>query len=99
MSLQNVQLFYERLATDGQFRAQWQTAKSKEECRQKVQEAGYDFTQAEFEIYTRQLLESDALEKIQDLNEQELEIVIGGISSSFRQTFVPPYGVVWPNYR
>lgn len=97
MSLQNVQLFYERLTTDVEFRTQWRTVKSKEECTLKVQEAGYDFTQAEFETYTRQLLESDISVNLQDLNEQELEVVIGGISRSFRQTFVPPYGVVWPD--
>jgi predicted ribosomally synthesized peptide with nif11-like leader len=45
MSLENVKAFYERLATDEAFSVQIQALKSKNECRQIVKSAGYDFTQ------------------------------------------------------
>ncbi|MEJ6486769.1 Nif11-like leader peptide family natural product precursor [Nostoc punctiforme UO1] len=81
MSLENVKLFYEKLTNDESFRTQLQNVQSKDECSQTVKAAGYDFTQEEFEEYTGQLLESIPDNEIHDLDEQELEAVVGGAIS------------------
>ncbi|NEO70182.1 Nif11-like leader peptide family natural product precursor [Moorena sp. SIO3H5] len=99
MSLENVKAFYQRLATDEAFRAQIQGVNSKDECRQIVQSAGYDFTQEELEDYTGQLLESSAAEDgLRDLDKQELEAVFGGNHPliDIKGGFQPLYGVIWP---
>ncbi|MDJ0658005.1 MAG: Nif11-like leader peptide family natural product precursor [Crocosphaera sp.] len=98
MSVENVKAFYQRLAQDEQFRSELSEVNSKEECSQLVQEAGYDFTQEEFENYTSDLLESSFNKgELSDLNEKELETVFGGISGAIAS---PPiqalYGVIWP---
>ncbi len=111
MCLENVRAFYERLANDEAFRTQMQAVESKDECNQVVKNAGFDFTQEEFEEYTTQLLESNAAEgelkdlgllesnaaegELKDLGEKELEAVFGGILG--KPTIRPLYGVVvWP---
>ncbi|MBD2774085.1 Nif11-like leader peptide family natural product precursor [Iningainema tapete] len=97
MSLENVQAFYKRLATDEAFRSQIQGVKSKYECSQIVKGAGYDFTQKEFEEYTEQLLESTvADELLKDLDEKELASVVGGATSvlSEEPVYRAMYGVV-----
>ncbi|MBC1225080.1 Nif11-like leader peptide family natural product precursor [Nostoc sp. UCD121] len=100
MSLENVKAFYSRLANDEAFRITMQGVKSKDECSQIVKEAGYDFTQEQFEEYTAQLLEqsSDNDSEIRDLNQKELEAVFGGASSIIGKPIIRPlYGViVWP---
>ncbi|MCF4970625.1 Nif11-like leader peptide family natural product precursor [Nostoc sp. CMAA1605] len=99
MAFENVRAFYERLANDEAFRTQMQQVESKEECSQVVKAAGFEFTQAEFEEYTTQLLESAVGEgELRDLDEQELEAVFGGASSLIDKIRIQPlYGViVWP---
>lgn len=102
MSLENVQSFYTRLANDESFRTQMQSVNSKDECSQVVQAAGYDFTQEEFEEYTGQLLESIPESELQDLDEQELEAVVGGTIFNFfiRPGYILHYGIppvkIWP---
>ena len=96
MSLEKVKAFYERLATDEAFRAQLQSVESKGECSQFVKDAGYDFSQKEFEEYTSLLLEPEAINsELRQLQQQELETVMGGISSIIsRLPMQQPYGVV-----
>ncbi len=101
MSLEQVKSFYERLANDEAFRSQIQNVKTKEECSQIVKAAGYDFTQAEYEEYTLQLLESaNADDGLQDLDEKELAGVIGGIIGKPKFPWPPVqpmYGIIqWP---
>ncbi|MEH1938143.1 MAG: Nif11-like leader peptide family natural product precursor [Nostoc sp.] len=111
MSIENVQAFYVRVANDETFRAQLQDIPSKDEASRIVNDAGYDFTQEEFEEYTTQLLESTTSEgELRDLNEKELETVFGGFtgkhnpqSSCFKWWLPSPkpqplYGVVQPLY-
>ncbi|MEH1901138.1 MAG: Nif11-like leader peptide family natural product precursor [Nostoc sp.] len=110
MSIENVQAFYVRVANDETFRAQLQEIPSKDEANRIVNDAGYDFTQEEFEEYTAQLLESSTSEgELRDLNEKELETVFGGFtgknnpqSSCFKWWLShkpqPVYGVVQPLY-
>ncbi|MFN6571461.1 Nif11-like leader peptide family natural product precursor [Dendronalium sp. ChiSLP03b] len=99
MSFGNIRAFYKKLANDEAFRAQMQQVQSKDECTRLVKEAGYDFTQEEFEEYTAQLLESNTGDgEIRDLNDQELEAVFGGVSSLIGRkppTFQPMYGVIY----
>lgn len=101
MSLENVKAFYEKLATDEDFRTQIQNVQSKEECSQIVKSVGYYFTQQEFEEYTSQLLESTTNDgELQDLNEKELEAVFGGASSLLKPIGIQPmYGAVLPPYQ
>ena len=83
MTTKNVKAFYERLAKDKAFKAQIENAASKQECSQIAREAGYDFTQEEFEEFTRQLLDSATADETSDeLNEKELEAAVGAGSSS-----------------
>ncbi|MEH2410024.1 Nif11-like leader peptide family natural product precursor [Nostoc sp.] len=111
MSIENVQAFYVRVANDETFRAQLQDIPSKDEASRIVNDAGYDFTQEEFEEYTTQLLESTTSEgELRDLDEKELETVFGGFTgkygaqpSCFKWWWPSPkpqplYGVVQPLY-
>ena len=87
MFLESVIRFYKRLVKDQDFRSQLETAASPEECRKMMQEAGYDFTQEEFETATVQILEENKLRDLDDsfseLSEQELELAFGGMWSSY----------------
>ncbi|MGK7941023.1 MAG: Nif11-like leader peptide family natural product precursor [Crocosphaera sp.] len=84
MSLKNVKAFYQRLAQDEEFRSQIKEVKTFEESSQILQQAGYNFTQEEFEDYTSELFETNSDEgELKDLNEKELELVFGGSSSNF----------------
>jgi predicted ribosomally synthesized peptide with nif11-like leader len=93
MSLKNVELFYKRLSIDKVFSAKIQGV-SKEECRQIVQAAGYDFTQQEFEDYTAKMLKE---QEMQSADEKELEAIVGGINGFIIKPIVRPlYGVITP---
>ncbi len=95
MSKEQVKAFYERLAQDETFKAQIQGVESKAECRQIVRDAGYDFTQKEFEEFTAQLLDSSA-----ELDETELEAAVGGIDTFLPNKKIMPvqlYGSVPPD--
>jgi predicted ribosomally synthesized peptide with nif11-like leader len=90
MSLENVRAFYEKLASDEDFRTQIQEAGNKETGREILENYGYDFTQEEFEEYTEQLLESgNSPEGLRDLNEKELEAVFGGATSVLLPIGIP----------
>lgn len=96
MSLEQVAIFYAQVANDADFRAKIQSVNSKDECSQIVKDAGYDFTQAEFEEYTGQLLAAKANEdELQDLSNEELAAVIGGFVGLKPISF-PMYGLIPP---
>ena len=103
MSLESVKSFYESLRTDEVLRAQIQGVQSKEECRQIVKNAGYDFTSEEFEEYTTNLLESALADsELTDLDEKELASIVGGASSSlydkFKGSKLPWEFIIQPMY-
>ncbi|VEP18562.1 Nif11-like leader peptide family natural product [Hyella patelloides LEGE 07179] len=78
MSQEQVKAIYKRLAQDEVFKAQIEGAESPQECSQIIREAGYDFTQEEFEAFTAQLLDSsDAENSFEGLSEKTLEAVFG----------------------
>lgn len=95
MSKQDVKAFYTRLAKDEAFKAQIEGAESQQKCSQIVQEAGYNFTQQEFEEFTAQLLDSSAVDDNNDqLSEKTLEAIFGGINPSyFPIDFPSPYQI------
>lgn len=72
MTVESAKEFYLRMGTDEAFMAQLDSA-SPEERINIAREAGYDFTEKDFEAATVQVLESD------ELSEDELETVAGGV--------------------
>ncbi|MCF2152108.1 Nif11-like leader peptide family natural product precursor [Desmonostoc muscorum LEGE 12446] len=93
MALEHVKAFYERLAADEAFYKQLQGTKSKVECSQVVKDAGYDFTEQEFEKYTSQLLRLNTSDELREMNEKELKAVFGGayLFTTGAEP-LPPYG-------
>ena len=87
MFLEKVIGFYKRLVKDKDFRSQLESASNSSECRKIMQEAGYEFTQEEFETATAQILEKKGLRDLDDsfseLSEQELELAFGGFANSY----------------
>jgi predicted ribosomally synthesized peptide with nif11-like leader len=101
MSLESVKQFYERLAQDESLRQAIQSVQSKDECSQVVKQAGFDFTPEEFEEYTAELLERSLPDdELSELDERELEAVLGGFSKvpfPGDGWVQPMYGVIiWP---
>ena len=98
MILESVIRFYKSLVNDKNFKSQLENASNPEEFRKIIQEAGYDFTQEEFETATAQILEKNGLS---ELSEEDLELVFGGcgdppIIGPELPGPVPLYGVVPP---
>jgi predicted ribosomally synthesized peptide with nif11-like leader len=96
MSLENVKLFYARLAVDETLRAQVQNTKTREDGQQIAKAAGFDFTPQEFEEYTSQVLEGRyEADELAPLADKELAEVIGGILRlTPHLTLI--YGGPWP---
>jgi predicted ribosomally synthesized peptide with nif11-like leader len=94
MALEDVKAFYDKLANDETFYKQLQATNSKTECKKIVKDAGYNFTQQEFEEYTSHLLIANTFnDEIRDINKQELTAVLGGASLFTRSAEpLPPYG-------
>ena len=95
MSKEHVKEFYQRLANDTVFKTKIEAANSQKECNEIVQKAGYIFTQAEFEEFTAQCLNSSTSNEC-ELGEAELEAAVGGIKSfihSEETMFRPVYGL------
>ena len=104
MFLENVIGFYKRLVKDKDFRSQLESASNSSECRKMMREAGYEFTQEEFETATVQILEKKGLRDLDDgltdLSEEDLELAFGGISRFWDRKWPIPimqthYGVVY----
>jgi predicted ribosomally synthesized peptide with nif11-like leader len=94
MSVENVKLFYARLAVDDVFRTQVQAAKTPEEGYQLAQAKGFEFTSEEFEAYTSQILEGSA-DDVQPLEDKELAGVVGGMLRPYPNLPLI-YGGPWP---
>jgi predicted ribosomally synthesized peptide with nif11-like leader len=93
--MSSVEAFYARLTEDEAFRAQVQSATSKEECSRIVKAAGYDFTQEELDTYNKKLLIDTGLDssQLQELNEKEVAEVLGGFYGDGRYQLM--YGGGW----
>jgi predicted ribosomally synthesized peptide with nif11-like leader len=96
MSIEAVQHFYQRLASDPVFYNELQRSQTKDGCRAIVRAAGYDFTQGELADYTAALLEpKTANVELKPLGERELAAVVGGaITLMGNEVVMPPYGHV-----
>ncbi len=109
MFLENVIGFYKRLVKDKDFRSQLESASNSSECRKMMREAGYEFTEEEFETATVQILEKKGLRDLDDgltdLSEEDLELAFGGMSYYWGRRYKwpiekepimqPLYGVVY----
>ncbi len=82
MSIESARAFYQKFTTDQALRTQLQSAAS-EKRTAIIQEAGYDFTQEEWDAVIAQV--SEAVES-GELDESQLEAVAGGV-------FIPPMSV------
>lgn len=106
MFLENVIGFYKNLLKNQKFRNRLENAKDSHEYKEILLEAGYNFTQEEFEIATAKILDRNHLEDLDNvfnqLTETELEVIVGGATSylrchdiNFNEIIVQPmYGVV-----
>ncbi|MFM6321960.1 MAG: Nif11-like leader peptide family RiPP precursor [Microcystis panniformis] len=93
MSVEQTKAFYQRIATDKDFRSRFQNLENCEEFYNLVKKSDYDFTEQEFEAFTCQLLEAECLKnQVQDLNERELASILGGFLE--RAPIRPKYGSV-----
>ncbi len=76
MSIDSAKAFYSKVNTDAAFRAELEQATSKEERRQIIQAAGYEFTQEDWSAATAQIQESKS--PAGELSDEELAAVSGG---------------------
>jgi predicted ribosomally synthesized peptide with nif11-like leader len=98
MSLENVKLFYARVATDKAFRIQIQQLEQKDEGYQLAKAMGFDFTSQEFEDYTAQVLEADtAKDELLSIDTKELAGVLGGMLGYRPYQDFQIYGSVQPD--
>jgi predicted ribosomally synthesized peptide with nif11-like leader len=91
MSLENVAAFYEKLGQDRDFCQQIKDAASESQKWQTIQNAGFEFTPAEYAEFTAQNFDLNESE-IQDLSIKEMAGVVGGL----RPWITPIYGLPWP---
>jgi predicted ribosomally synthesized peptide with nif11-like leader len=87
MSIENAKAFYQRMTEDSDFRTPFESASTKEERQQLIKDAGYDFTADEWQEAVAEIQAADSDEELQ---EEELEAIAGGIQA------VAMYGVIWP---
>lgn len=76
MSVESANAFFSRITTDEVFRTQLQQAANKEERKQIMQAAGYEFTPEEWKATTAQIQVSNSADS--ELSDAELEAVSGG---------------------
>jgi predicted ribosomally synthesized peptide with nif11-like leader len=93
MSLENVAAFYEKLGKDRDFCQQIKDAASESQKWQTIEDAGFDFTPAEYAQFTAQNFDLNEGE-IQDLGIEEMAAVVGGL----RPWITPIYGLPWPPF-
>ncbi len=77
MSVENVKTFIERFNNDETFRNQISRAAAGQEWLTIARQAGFDFTEAEFQ----RIIQTAAGQRGDELSEAQLEIVAGGMSS------------------
>jgi predicted ribosomally synthesized peptide with nif11-like leader len=87
MTIENAKAFYQRMSEDSDFRTPFEEAFSKEERQQLIKDAGYDFTTDEWQAAVAEIQAADSDE---ELKEEELEAIAGGVQA------VAMYGVIWP---
>lgn len=95
MSVESAKEFILRVGTDEEFRERIANASSPEEGKRIAQEAGYDFTDEDYQTATSQIIESESPEG--ELSDEQLESVAGGVLnwSGIQSQLIAAYGVVW----
>ncbi|MGL5833806.1 MAG: Nif11-like leader peptide family natural product precursor [Waterburya sp.] len=87
MSIESAKAFYQRMSEDDAFRTPFEEASTKEERQQLIKDAGYDFTPEEWQDAVTEIQATDSNEELQ---EEELEAIAGGVQA------IAMYGVIWP---
>jgi predicted ribosomally synthesized peptide with nif11-like leader len=87
MTIETAKAFYQRMSEDNTFRKPFEEASTKEERQQLIKDAGYDFTADEWQEAVAEIQATDSNEELQ---EEELEAIAGGVQA------VAMYGVIWP---
>ena len=87
MTIESAKNFYQRMSEDAAFRTPFETASTKEERQQLIKDAGYDFTADEWQ---QAMIEIQATDSDEELSEEALEAIAGGIKA------IAMYGVITP---
>ncbi|MDJ0692179.1 MAG: Nif11-like leader peptide family natural product precursor [Xenococcaceae cyanobacterium MO_188.B32] len=75
MSIENAKAFYNRMIEEKSFRTSLEAAPNSEERHRLIQDAGYDFTEEEWQ---RAIIEIQSSNADEEINEEELEAIAGG---------------------
>ncbi len=89
MSIESAKTFYQRVTTDEAFRTQIESYPTEERATV-LREAGYDFTQEEWEAASAEILQTTSSEG--ELNEAQLEAIAGGVKA-IALYGLPAYGL------
>ena len=87
MTIESAKAFYQRMTEDDDFRASFEEASNKQERQQLIKDSGYDFTADEWQAAMTEIQATDSNEELQ---EEELEAIAGGINP------MPKYGGIRP---
>jgi predicted ribosomally synthesized peptide with nif11-like leader len=89
MTIESAKAFYQRMTEDNTFRAPFEEASTKEERQQLIKDAGYDFTADEWQ---QAMTEIQAADSDEELKEEELEAIAGGIIGLIYGS-IPPFDI------
>lgn len=95
--LEKVKEFLVRLVKDTAFVTQLQT-NSIDQVQTLLQQAGYTFTNEEFETASLQLLDLKERDEFHELTEEELVGAVGGWIRGYPRPYPKPYPIVQPMY-
>lgn len=84
MSIENAKAFYYKMTSDITFRTQLEQAVSKEERKQILQAAGYEFTPADWEAAKVQFKQA-----FEQLSNAQLQTIDGGVRSPALEIVLP----------
>jgi predicted ribosomally synthesized peptide with nif11-like leader len=87
MTIENAKAFYQKMTDDSDFRTPFEEASTNEERQQLIKDAGYNFTADEWQAAVAEIQATDSNEELQ---EEELEAIAGGVQA------IAMYGVIWP---
>lgn len=91
MSIESAKVFYSRMTTDEAFRTPFEQAATKEERKQLLQVAGYDFTPEEWQVATAEIQDSNSANS--ELSDAQLEAVSGGVVAQAIYGVIQPYDI------
>ena len=84
MTIESARALYQKVIEDADFRASFEAVSTEEEKKHFIKDAGYNFTSDEWQ---QMLTEVQAANSSQELSEEELEAVAGGVNIDFKQWY------------